>query len=164
MFYKIEQTHFSDISAPHDSLLVSLARDQSLLDTKWKKHEWNTKILNLRVRTSYMIKAIILVRRWRKSRLFWVQMTLALLVAILRSKKVSISKAHPLQSVSLIPRQIRHGNLWQICHWCCWYRWCTFTCEYHQVVEKIWNDPTVIFRGLGETWKNLKLNLVTLSL
>ncbi len=52
-------------------------------------------------------------------------------------------------------RQLR-----QICHWCRWHQWCTLTCEYlREFSKKIWNDPNVIFRGLGEgdSWKkNLK--------
>ncbi len=40
-----------------------------------------------------------------------------------------------LQPVSLIPGQIATAP---------------------RIVEKIWYDPNVIFRGLGETWKNLK--------
>ncbi len=37
------------------------------------------------------------------------------------------------------------------CHRCRRYQWCTLTCEYlRQFLKKNRNDPSVIFRGLGD--------------
>ncbi len=55
----------------------------------------------------------------------------------------------------------------QFCHWCHWHRWSTLTCEYLcEFSKKIWNDPNVIFRGMGRRFmkKPEAKNPVTLSL
>ncbi len=78
-------------------------------------------------------------------------------MANLPSTKPPIPVAN-LPSVSLIYLQCCWYQ-WKICHRCSWYRWCSLTCEYlHELKEKIWNDPSVIFRGLEEddSRKNMK--------
>ncbi len=51
----------------------------------------------------------------------------------------------------------------KICRRCRWYQWYTLTCEYlSEFSKKLWNDPNVIFRGLGKMMRerNLKQNIL----
>ncbi len=76
---------------------------------------------------------------------------------------VSLIPVANLPPVSLIPATI--------CHRCCWHRWCTLTCEYLRECSNKFekNDPSVIFRGLGDgdswkkTWSKKSRDTVPLS-
>jgi hypothetical protein len=51
----------------------------------------------------------------------------------------------------------RYSQL-KVHHRCRWYRWCIWLANIsgsQRILKKIWNDPYVIFRGLGEddSWK-----------
>ncbi len=70
----------------------------------------------------------------------------------------------------ICPRCRRYRR--QFCHQCHWHRWQIWPVVHLdlwislRIFEKIWNDPTVIFKGLGEgdSWQKSKVeNLVTLS-
>ncbi len=66
--------------------------------------------------------------------------------------------------VPIVCQQCR-WHRWQICHQCRWNQGCTLTWVIREFSKNIWNDPCVIFRGLGEddSKKSEAKNLVTLS-